>query len=110
MVTTLETAKIYLFNMWKNHRLPCSIVSNRELQFTSQVMKDLCKCLSISPKLSIMNQDLQQYLRLFTAENQDKWADWLPITWFSYNTEKQASTKKSPFKITQSYVPRIGIE
>ena len=27
MVTTLETAKLYLFNMWKNHGLPCSIVS-----------------------------------------------------------------------------------
>ena len=28
MVTTLETAKLYLFNMWKNHGLPCSIVSD----------------------------------------------------------------------------------
>ena len=29
---------------------------------------------------------------------------------FSYNTKKQASTKKSPFEITCSYVPRMGIE
>ena len=57
-----------------------------------------------------MNQDLQQYLRLFTTENQDKWADWLPIAQFSYNAKKQASTKKSPFEITHSYVPRMGIE
>ena len=28
MVTTFETAKHYLFNMWKNHRLPHSIVFN----------------------------------------------------------------------------------
>ena len=28
MVTTLETAKLYLFNMWKNHKLPYSIVSD----------------------------------------------------------------------------------
>ena len=27
-VTALETAKLYLFNMWKNHGLPRSIVSN----------------------------------------------------------------------------------
>ena len=85
-------------------------------------MKDLCKCLGITPKLSTvhhpqidgqtkwMNQDLQQYLQLFTTENQDKWADWLPITQFSYNAKKQASTKKSPFKITHSYVPRMGIK
>ena len=57
-----------------------------------------------------MNQDLQQYLQLFTAENQDKWADWLPIAQFSYNAKKQASTKKSPFEITHLYVPRMGIE
>ena len=108
--------------MWKNHGLPHSIVSDRGPQFASQVMKDLCKCLSITPKLSTvyhlqtdgqiewMNQDLQQYLRLFTAENPDKWADWLPIAQLSYNAKKQASTKKSPFEITCSYVPRMGIK
>ena len=63
-------------------------------------MRDLCKRLGITPKLSTMhhpqtdgqteqmNRDLQQYLRLFTAENQDKWADWLSIAQFSYNAKK----------------------
>ena len=27
-VITLETAKLYLFHVWKNHGLPCTIVSN----------------------------------------------------------------------------------
>ena len=27
-ITALKTAKLYLFNMWKNHRLPCSIISD----------------------------------------------------------------------------------
>ena len=122
MVTALKTTKLYLFNMWKNHGLPHSIIFDQGPQFASQVMKDLCKHLRITPKLSTvhhlqtnrqtecMNQDLQQYLQLCTAENQDKWADWLPIAQFSYNIKKQASTKKSPFKITCSYVPRMGIE
>jgi hypothetical protein len=52
-----------------------------------------------------MNRDLQQYLRLFTAEKQDEWVDWLPIAQFYYNTKKQASTQKSPFEVTWSYVP-----
>ena len=63
-------------------------------------MKDLCKCLGITSKLSTthhlqtdgqmehMNWDLQQYLQLFTAENQNKWADWLPITQFLYIAKK----------------------
>ena len=55
MVTTLETAKLYLFNVWKNHRLPRSIVSDQGPQFASQVMKNLCKCLGITPKLSTVH-------------------------------------------------------
>jgi hypothetical protein len=57
-----------------------------------------------------MNRDLQQYLQLFTAEKQDEWVDWLPIAQFSYNTKKQASTQKSRFEVTRSYVPRMGFE
>jgi ribosomal protein L9 len=57
-----------------------------------------------------MNRDLQQYLRLFTAEKQDEWVDWLPLAQFSYNTKKQISTQKSPFEVTRSYVPRMGFE
>jgi hypothetical protein len=89
--TALDTARLYLHNVWKNHGLPSSIVSDRGPQFASQVMKDLCKRLGIQPKLSNvfhpqtdgqtkqMNRDLQQYLRLFTAEKQDEWVDWLPL-------------------------------
>jgi transposase InsO family protein len=120
--TTLDTAQLYLHNVWKNHGLPSSIVSDRGPQFASQVMRDLCKRLGIQLKLSTvfhpqtdgqterMNRDLQQYLRLFTAEKQDEWVDWLPLAQFSYNTKKQASTQKSPFEVIRSYVPRMGFE
>ncbi len=121
-VTALDTARLYLHNVWKNHGLPRSIVSDRGPQFASQVMTDLCKRLGIQPKLSTafhpqtdgqterMNRDLQQFLRLFTAEKQDDWVDWLPIAQFSYNSKKQASTQKSPFDVTRSYAPRMGFE
>jgi transposase InsO family protein len=85
-------------------------------------MRHLCKQLGIQLKLSTafhpqtdgqterMNRDLQQYLRLFTAEKQDEWVGWLPLAQFSYNTKKQASTQKSPFEVTRSYVPQMGFE
>ena len=41
---------------------------------------------------------------------QDSWFAWLPIAQFSINTKKHASTKKSPFNVTRSYLPRMGIE
>ena len=108
--------------IWKNHGLPSSIVSDQGPQFALQVMGDLCKQLGIQPKLSTtfhpqmdgqterMNRDLQQYLHLVTVEKQHEWANWLPIAQFSYNTKKQASTQKSPFKVTWSYSPRMGFE
>ena len=85
-------------------------------------MKDLCIQLGIKPKLSMahhpqinrqtehMNWDLQQYLWLFTAKWQHEWVDWLPLTQLSYNTNQQASTKKSPFEVMHSYAPRMGIK
>ena len=122
IVTALETAKLYLFHVWKNHGLPCTIVSNHGPQFVSQVMKDLCKCLRITSKLSTthhsqtdgqmeqMNHDLQQYLHIFIAEKQDEWADWIALAQFSYNTKKQSSMQKSPFEVTCTYFPQMGIE
>ena len=100
-VSTLDTAKLYLHYVWKYHGLPTGIVSDRGLQFASQVMKDICKRLGIQPRLSTayypqidrqmerINRDLQQYLHIFTSEKQDKWVSWLPLAQFSYNTKKQ---------------------
>ena len=116
-VTALEMAKLYLFHVWKNHGLPCTIVSNRRPQFASQMMKDLCKYLGIISKLSTayhphtdaqmeqMNHDLQQYLCIFITEKQNEWADWIALAQFSYNTKQQTSTKKSHFEVTHTYSP-----
>ena len=95
--TALDTAKLYLFHVWKDHGLPHTIVSDCSPQFTSQVMTDLCKRLGITPKLStahhpqtdgqtkVMNREVQQYLRLFCAEEQEQWSDWLGLAQFAIN-------------------------
>ena len=48
----LDTAKLFLANVWKHHGLPCSITSDRGLQFAAQVMQELNKALGITTKLS----------------------------------------------------------
>jgi len=120
--TALDTAKLYLHNVWKNHGLPRSIVSDRGPQFASQVMRELSSRLGITTKLSTafhpqtdgqterMNRDLQQYLRLYCTEKQDEWVDWLPLAQFSYNSKVHTSSKKTPFEVSRNYVPRMGIE
>ena len=118
----LDTAKLYLFHVWKDHGLPHTIVSDRGPQFASQVMTDLCKRLRISPKLStahhpqtdgqteVMNREVQQYLQLFCAEEQESWEDWLGLAQFAINNRQHLVTKFSPFQLTRTYTPRMGIE
>ena len=121
-VTALDTAKLYLFHVWKDHGLPRTIVSDQGPQFASQVMTDLCKQLGISPKLStahhpqtdgqteVVNWEVQQYLRLFCAEEQESWSDWLGLAQFAINNRQHSATKFSPFQLTRTYTPCMGVE
>ena len=120
--TALDTAKLYLFHVWKDHGLPRTIVSDCSPQFASQVMTDLCERLGITPKLStthhpqtdgqteVMNWEVQQYLCLFCAEEQDHWSEWLGLAQFAINNCQHSSTKFSPFQLTCTYTPCMGIE
>ena len=83
---------------------------------------DLCKQLGISPKLStahhpqmdgqteVMNREVQQYLRLFCAEEQESWSDWLGLAQFTINNHQHSATKFSPFQLTRTYTLRMGVE
>ena len=58
----------------------------------------------------VMNQEVQQYLRLFCANEQESWADWLGLAQFAINNRQHSVTKFSPFQLTRTYGPRMGIE
>ena len=85
-------------------------------------MTDLCKRLGIAPKLStahhpqtdgqteVMNREVQQYLRLFCAEEQEQWSDWLGLAQFAINNQQHSAMKFSPFQLTRTYAPRMGME
>jgi len=48
-----ELVRLFRDNMWKLHRLPESIMSDRGLQFTVEMTKELNKILGIKTKLSM---------------------------------------------------------
>ena len=66
--------QLFRGNMWKLHRLPESVVSDKGLQFVTEMTNKLNSMLEIETKLSIsfyyqtngqteyMNQKLEQYL------------------------------------------------
>jgi len=80
-------ARLFRDNMWKLHRLPESIISDRGPQFVASVMRELNRVLGINTKLSTafhpqidrqtkkVNQELEQYLRMFIDYRQKQWLD-----------------------------------
>ena len=82
--TTAEgLVKLFRYNVWKLHRLPKSMISDRGPQFAAGLMKELNKMLGIETKLSTAyypetdgqmertNQELEQYLRMYVNHRQN---------------------------------------
>jgi Transcriptional accessory protein len=57
-----------------------------------------------------VNQELEQYLRLFANERQDDWDELLPLAEFSYNNHVHSSTQQTPFMVDTGRHPRMGFE
>jgi len=80
-------ARLFRDNVWKLHGLPESIISDRGPQFTAGLMRELNKILGIKSKLSTafhpqidgqterVNQELEQYLRMFINHRQEQWPE-----------------------------------
>jgi len=114
--------RIFRDHVWKLHRLPESIVSDRGAQFVVGLIRELNKMLGIETKLSIAfhpqtdrqtertNQQLEQYLQMFIDHQQEQWPDWLGIAEFAYNNKMNTSTKVSPFRANSGRDPRMGFE
>jgi len=79
-----ELARLFRDNVWKLHGLPEGIISDRGLQFTAGLMRELNGMLGIKSKLLTafhpqtdrqterVNQELEQYLRVFIYHRQEQ--------------------------------------
>jgi len=121
-VTAAGAANLYLRNVWKLHGLPRKVISNRGLQFVAAFMKELYRLLGIEAATSTayhlqtdrqterVNQELEQYLRIFVGERQDNWYTLLPLAEFSYNNHIHSSTQQTPFLLDTGRHPRMGFK
>jgi len=103
-------ARLFRDNVWKLHGLPESIISDRGLQFAAGLMRELNGMLGIESKLLTafhpqtdgqterVNQELEQYLRMFIDYRQEQWPEWLGTAEFAYNNKVHSSTQTTPFK------------
>ena len=114
-------ARQFLKDIFANHGLPQSIVSNRGSIFTTKFTKALCKALDVKRNLSIAfhpqtnsqtertNQALEQCLCTYCNHLQTNWVDLLPMALFAYNNRVSASTRHSLFFLHYGYHPRHNI-
>jgi hypothetical protein len=98
------------------------MISDRGPQFVALFMKELHRLLGIETASSTayhpqtdgqterVNQELEQYIRVFVGERQDDWYSLLPLAEFSYNNHVHSSTQHTPFLLDTGRHPRMGFE
>src|SRR6266550_2010248 len=96
-ITSQGVANLYREHIFKEQGLPKKVISNRGSQFVSGFMKGLYQKIGIEANPSTayhpqtdgqterVNQELEEYLRMYVNEKQNDWVDWLPIAQFCHN-------------------------
>lgn len=115
--TATTIAKVFFDNIFKLHGLPESIVSDRDVAFTSAFWTELFRlqgvklCFSSAyhpqsdGQTEVVNRTIEMYLRCFTSDKPNKWLTWLPWAEFCYNTSFHTSLKATPFEIVYGRPP-----
>jgi hypothetical protein len=118
-VSTEGTACLFHDHVWKHHGWAQKIIMDQGTQFVAKFTCALNQLLSMEMALSMayhpqtdgqteqINQELEQYLRLYINHMQTDWADWLPVAEFTYNNCEHSATSHSPFYLKYSHHPFI---
>jgi hypothetical protein len=108
-VTAMETAQLFVDNVFRLHGLPRTIVTDRDTRFVGNFWRSLFSLLDVklTPSTSFhpqtdgqterTNRILEQVLRNYVNQRQDNWDLCLAPAEFAYNNAVQTSTKMSPF-------------
>jgi hypothetical protein len=114
----LYLSKVFTREILTKRGLPKSIISDRDKILARNFWGELLKSLNITRKLSTayhpetdgqterINQTLEQYLRIYTNDEQKNWVTLLPQAEFVYNNTKQETIGMSPFMANYGREPR----
>jgi hypothetical protein len=107
----------FMDQVFKLHGMPHSIVSDHDPTFTGNFWQELFKLQGTQLHLStayhpqtdgqteVVNKCLETYLRCFSSENQNQWAQWLPLVEWWYNTSYHTATRMTPFEAVYGQKP-----
>ena len=111
------TAKLLRDSVFHLHGTSNKIIHDCGPQFQSNFTVNFYRSLGIENnpstayhpqtdgKTERINQEPEQYLRLYVNHHQNDWVDWLLLAEFTYNNRRHASTRFSPFFVNQGYHP-----
>ena len=121
-LTAERFAEMFLDNYVRHRGMPGSIVSDRDVRFTSAFWTQLTKLLGTRTKFSTAfhpqtdglaekaNGTVQTFLRAYASDNLQKWDRHLALAEFTYNSSKHKVTGLSPFEVDIGYVPRLPLD
>ena len=93
-----------------------------DTQFVAEFMKELYQILGVKLAATTayhlqgdgqteqINQELEQFLQIFTNQRQDDWDDLLPVVEFQYNNHIHSTTQNIPFLLDTGWIPHMGFE
>ena len=117
-----KIAQLYFDEVAKHHGVPKTIVSDRDVKFTSYFWKTLWHKLDTLLKFStafhpqtdgqteVINRSLGNLLRCLVGDHQGTWDLILPRAQFAYNNSVNRSTGFSPHEVVYGHKPRIPID
>jgi hypothetical protein len=103
--------------VFKQHSMPCSIVSDRDPRFTGAFWQALFRLLGTRLDMSTAyhpqtdgqteraNRVVTEMLRAYVTARQNDWDQHLAMLEFAYNSADQESTKYSPFYLNYGQHP-----
>ena len=111
-------AQLFFTNVFPRFGLHSKIISDRGPQFASAFAQELARLLQYDVALSTayhpqtdgeterVNQELETYLRLFTANKPDESSKLLPMAEFAHNSATHSVTQRTPFSLMIGYEPQ----
>ncbi|KAF1314684.1 reverse transcriptase, partial [Globisporangium splendens] len=117
-ISAEKTAKVFVDVVFRLHRLPVEIVSDRDTRFTSKFWRALFGLLDTKLSMSTaahpetdgqterVNRVLEDVLRSY-ATSFKEWSEFLPLAEFALNNSTHVSTGHSPFYVNYGIHPRV---
>eukprot|EP00253_Pinus_taeda_P016148 PITA_16148 len=106
-----QITNVFMLNIFKLHGLPKTIISDRDVKFTSVFWRTLFEGLGPQLNFSIayhpqtdgqterVNQVVEDMLRSYVMQQPTRWEEYLHLVEFAYNNGYHASLRMSPFEV-----------